>query len=331
MRVLVTGANGFVGSVLCRKLIEHGDDVVGMVRKTSDLSLLKGIEIQKVVGSLDDPESLIYATRGIDIVYHVAAAVTDWGTLDYFRRVNVEGTRNLIEASVKAGVRRFVFVSSVVVHSFIDQEDMNEDSPQLPTPFPYCQTKREAEQLVMSFHKEGKIEVSIVRPGDVFGPGDRVALLKMAGMLERGTICYIGGGKKLGAFAYVENLADGIILAGTKKQAAGEAYIITDGVKLTWRQYFEKLTDALEVPRPRFSVPPSLAYSIAYILETIHKMFNLRSRPLITRYIVAHLSNNFHFSIDKAKRELGYEPKIGMDEAIQKTAEWYRKVVRGEE
>ena len=196
MRILVTGANGFVGAMLCKKLIEKGERVRGLVRKTSDLSLLEGVPVEKVVGSLEDSTSLKSAVKDIDLVYHVAAAVTDWGTLDYFQQVNVEGTRNILNASVQAGVKRFIFVSSVVVHSFIGAQDMNEDSPQLPTPFPYCQTKREAESLVMDCHRTGKMDVTVVRPGDIYGPGDRVSLLKMAKMLESGKMAYIKGGNK---------------------------------------------------------------------------------------------------------------------------------------
>ena len=330
MQILVTGANGFVGATLCRKLVERGETVRGLVRKTSDLSLLEGIRIQRMVGSLDDRESLNRAVKGVELVYHVASAVSDWGTWDMFRRANVEGTRRVLEASSGAGVKRFVYVSSVAVHSFIGAQEMNENSPQLPTPFPYCQTKREAEVVVLKAHQEGRIGVTVVRPGDVFGPGDRVSLLKMAGLLEAGRMAYINGGKTLGAFTYVENLADGLILAGIQKRALGETYVITDGTKVSWREYFERLTSALELPRPRLSVNATVAYGAASVLEFFYRLFRIGSRPPITRYLIAHLRRDFHFSIEKARRELGFQPKVDFDEAIQRTAEWYKDVVRGE-
>ena len=328
MRCLVTGANGFVGAALCRKLVERGDVVWGLVRKTSDLSLLEGIPIQQVVGAVDEPLTLENAMRRFDIVYHAAAAVSDWGTLDFFRRVNVEGTQNLMEAAIRHGVKRFVHVSTAAVHSFIGAQDMTEDSPQLPTPFPYCRSKREAEDLVMDYHSWADISVVIVRPGDVFGPGDRVSFLKYVKLLESGKLAYIGGSRKLGAFSFVENLADGIILAGNAENAVGKAFVITDGVKLTWREFFRKLAKALGAPKPRVSVNPALAYAVASMLEFIYRSFRISSRPPITRYLVTHLRKDFHFSIEKARRELGYEPKVGMDEAIRKTAEWYQKVVK---
>ncbi|MBN1979498.1 MAG: NAD-dependent epimerase/dehydratase family protein [Anaerolineae bacterium] len=328
MRVLVTGANGFVGAALCRKLVERGDAVRGLVRRSSDLSLLADLDVERAVGALDDPASLADAARGVEAVYHVAGAVSDWGPLAYFRRVNVEGTGSLLRAAVRRGVGRFVYVSSAAVHSFIDAEDMDERSPQLPTPFPYCRSKREAEALALGFHRRGEVDVTIVRPGDVYGPGDRVALLRLSKLLESGCMAHVGRGDKLGAFTYVENLADGLILAGTVEHAAGEAYVITDGVKLTWRTYFEKLTAALGVPPPRISVSPALAYAAASMLESVHRLFHIRRRPPLTRYLVTHLSRDFHFSIAKARRDLGYEPRVGVDEAVRRTAEWYERVVR---
>ena len=329
MRVLVTGANGFVGAMLCRKLLERKDRVRGLVRKTSDLSLLQDVRIEKVIGSLDDRDSLDEAVKGVEVVYHTASAVTDWGTLAFFRKANVDGTQNLLEAAIRAGVRRFVYVSTVAVHSFLGAQDMTEESPQLPTPYPYCQTKREAEDLVMRYHDLRGLEVVIVRPGDVFGPGDRVSLLRMAKRLEAGKMGCIDHGRTLGAFTYVENLADGLILAGTKKKAVGETFVITDGVKLSWAEYFEKLTDALGVPVPKVSIRAGLADAGAAVLEFVYRTLRIKTRPVITRYLIAHLRVDFHFSIEKACRVLGYEPRVAVDEAVRRTADWYRATVRG--
>jgi nucleoside-diphosphate-sugar epimerase len=300
------------------------------VRSTSDLALLQQVPVERAVGDLGDPISLANAAQGVEVVYHVAAAVSDWGTLAHFRRVNVEGTKNMLEAAIHNGVKRFVYVSSAAVHSFIGAQDMDERSPQLPTPFPYCQSKREAEALVLGYHRRDRIAVTIVRPGDVYGPGDQVTLLRLSRLLESGMMAHVGRGEKLGACTYVENLANGLILAGTAERAAGEAYIITDGVRLTWRAYFDKLTSALDVPPPRISIDPTLAYAAASVLEFVYRLFRIRHRPLITRYLVTHLSKDFHFSIEKARQELGYEPRVGVDEAIDRTALWYKKVVRGE-
>jgi nucleoside-diphosphate-sugar epimerase len=328
LQILVTGANGFVGAALSKKLLEQGENVRGLVREKSNLSILHNLNLKTVIGSLEDFKSLKTAVNNIHTVYHVAAAVLDWGPWDYFHKVNVEGTRNLLKASIEAGVKRFIYISTVEVHSFIGEQNMDESSPQFPTRFPYCQSKREAEDVVMSFHRHGKIIATIVRPGHVYGPGDHASLLRMVNLLKQGTLAYIRGGRSLGAFTYIENLVDGIILAGTKKRAFGEIYIITDGIKLTWREYFEKLTKAMYISKPKISINIHFAYLLASILEFIYSTFKINSRPLITRYIVDHLKGDFHFCIDKAKRELGYHPRVTTDEAIQKTAKWYIQIER---
>jgi nucleoside-diphosphate-sugar epimerase len=263
------------------------------------------------------------------VVYHAAGAVTDWGTYPYFYRVNVEGTRNVLEAAVQNRVLRFVYVSSTAVHGF-GARNMDEESPLPPTRFPYCLSKREAEALVSEAHRRCQIEVGIIRAGDLYGPGDRVVLLPLARLLEPGWMAYIGRGECLGAFTYIENLADGLILAGTLERAAGETYVITDGIELTWRSYFGKLTSALGLSAPKLSVHPQLAWAAACGLETAYRLGGIQRRPPLTRYLVAHLSRDYSFSIAKARRELGYEPQVGVDEAIERTAVWYKKMVRGQ-
>ncbi len=324
MKILVTGANGFVGSSLCRRLVSAGHQVMGMVRATSDLTLLQGVPVEFVSGSLSDRESLKAATVNQDLVFHVAAAVTDWGSLGYFRKINVDGTRNVIEAAISNQVPRFLYVSSVAVASFSDQKNMDEDAPQLPTPYPYCQTKREAEALVNDLHRSGKIQTVIVRPGDIYGPNDRVALLRMGEMLRKRQLPYVAGGNKLGAFTYIDNLVEGMILASTNDKAYGRTYILTDGVEMSWRTYFEKLTDALGYPHPSLSVNPKIGYAAAFMLENMYRLLNIQQRPPFSRYLINHLSTDFHFSIERARVELGYQPIQDMDETIRRTADWYK-------
>lgn len=329
MKVFVTGANGFVGAAVCKKLLERGDEVHGLVRQTSDLSLLAGLDVSLHIGSMNHPAQIKPVLEGVEVVYHIAAAVSDWGSLAWFRKINVEGTQALMDVAAESGVGRFVYVSSVAVHSFSDARVKDEHAPQEPTPFPYCQSKREAELAVTQFHGKG-MDTVIIRPGDVFGPGDRTSLLKMADMLERGQMMLVGGGNALGAFTYVENLADGIVLGGTHPAAPGEAFIITDGVEMTWKAYFDQLTQALDLPRPRLSIPPVVVKALGWIMEGVHRILRLKSRPPVTRYLADHLCSHCYFSIDKAQERLGYAPAVEMDEAIARTAAWYKSVVRGQ-
>ncbi len=326
MKVLVTGANGFVGSWLCRGLQQRGADVRGLVRASSDLALLKDIALDLIVGDLEDEPSLARAVQGVDAIYHVAALVSDSGPWERFQRVNVGGTRLLLEAARRNEGCRFVYVSTAAVHSFLDAEVMDETSPQLPTRYGYVQSKREAEALVLSYHRRGDVEGVIIRPGDVYGPGDRTVLRRLAGLLRRGLLPYVDGGQKLGAFTYVENLGDAILRAGTVGAAAGEAYCITDGARWTWRMFFERLTGELGWPRPWLSVPAGLVRPAAAALEDTYGALRCRGRPPITRYLVEHMSSHFYFSIAKAQRELGYGPPVPIEEAIRRSAAWLREV-----
>ena len=323
MEVLVTGANGFIGSALCRRLVENGYNVKGLVRKTSDLSRIKGLPIQLIFGSLEDQESLINAAEGEQIVFHLAATTTDWGSKEFFHRVNVEGTHRLIEASVNAGVNRFVYVSSFGVHSFINSENMNEESPTIPPPFHYCQTKLDAENLVMKYHQQRKINVTVVRPGVVFGPGNTDFFHTKA--LKSGKTIYFGDGRILNPYLYIDNLIDGLILAGTKDEASGEIYVITDGTKITQRNFNEMICKEMGITPSSISINSELAYAVAWFLETIYHFFRIQNRPFITRFHVSFARNNYHFNIEKARRDLGYVPRISIDEAIRRTVDWYRK------
>ncbi len=325
MRVLVTGANGLVGAALCRTLAARGDRVRGMVRVTSDLASLVGVDTELVLGDLGDSASLKRATRDVEVVYHAAAAVSDWGTPEWFRRVNVDGTRRVLDAAIHQGVSRLVYVSSIAVHSFIGARDLDETAPQNPTPFLYSQSKREAEALALTYHRLGRIDVVIVRPGVVYGPWDSMILPRIAPLLRRGLLPYLDKGRTLGAFTYVENLAEGLALAGVAEAAPGEAYVITDGVELTWQGYIEGLADALGWPRPWLSVPSWLAEPAASALEALYRRLGVQRRPPITRYLVEHLRHDVHFRIAKARAELGYAPSVGVEEALARTAAWFRE------
>ncbi len=150
----------------------------------------------------------------------------------------------------------------------------------------------------------------------------------MARWLEKGKMAYVGGGRTLASFTYIENLNEGLALAGLLDAAIGKTYVITDGIRVSWREYFEKLTAVLDLPRPKISIPPGLATIAAGIIEWIYRTFRISFRPPISRYLIAHVRKNFHFTNRKARQELGFEPQVNFDEAINRTASWYRSVVR---
>lgn len=324
MKAFITGINGFIGSNLATRLITEGQEVSGLVRKTSDLSFLEGLKVKLFFGDLSNRVILDKATQGVDIVYHVAGLASDWGPIELFRKVNVEGTKNLLESSLNSGVKRFIFISSAAVHGFGSFHNATEDSPKTATIFPYCITKKEAEDLVNRFHRETGLPTLIIRPGNVFGPRDRVTFVKMAELLEKRQMVYINRGRPLTCPTYVENLVDAILLAGSRKDTEGETFIITDGLKITWKEYFDKIAEKLGVGRPLFSAPYCLAYSAGAVCEAILKLFRSKKPPIITRYRIAIAGKDYHFSIEKARTKLGYRPKVSLDEAMERTVKWYK-------
>ena len=323
-KTFITGINGFIGSNLATRLIAEGQEVSGLVRKTSNLSFLEGLKVKLFFGDLSDKALLDKATQGIDVVYHVAGRASDWGPMELFRKVNVEGTKNLMESSVNSGVKRFVFISSAAVHGFRGFRDATEDSPKTATIFPYSITKREAEDLVNRYHRERGLPTLIIRPGNVFGPRDRVTFAKMAELIEKGQMVYISRGRPLTCPTYVENLIDAILLAVDRKDTVGETFIITDGLEITWKEYMDKIAEKLGVRRPLFSVPYAVAYSAAAVCEAILKLFRSKKPPIITRYRIANVGKDYHFTIKKARAKLGYQPRVSLDEGMERTVEWYK-------
>lgn len=324
MKTFITGINGFIGSNLATRLIAEGQEVSGLVRKTSNLSFLEGLKIKLFFGDLSDKALLDKATQGIDVIYHVAGRASDWGPIELFRKVNVAGTKNLMESSVNSGVKRFVFISSAAVHGFRGFRNATEDSPKTATIFPYSITKREAEDLVNRYHRERGLPTLIIRPGNVFGPRDRVTFAKMAELIEKGQMVYISRGRPLTCPTYVENLIDAILLAIDRKDTVGETFIITDGLEITWKEYMDKIAEKLGVRRPLFSVPYPVAYSAAAVCEAILKLFRSKKPPIITRYRIANVGKDYHFSIKKARAKLGFQPRVSLDEGMERTVEWYK-------
>ncbi len=325
MNALVTGANGFVGSNLCETLVKKGIKVRGLVRKTSDLTFLEGLDIEPAYGSLNDRKSLEIATKNIDIVYHAAAITSDWGPMEALRRANVEGTGNILAVSYESGVKRFVHISSIAVHDCHGKQDVDESYPSKAALSSYCITKIEAEKIVMEFYKKYNFPVTIIRPGDVFGPKDRISFLKMVKSLQTRTLPYINHGRALFPYTYVENLVEGIILAGANEKAIGQVYIITDGIKVTWKKYFKTLTAEMGIKEPVYSINGNIACLLASILEFIYRTLHLKNRPPITKYLAAHLKDDIHFSIGKAREELGYKTEVSFEESIKRTVRWYRE------
>jgi len=323
-KVLITGANGFIGSHLVDKFLKEGHKVYGLVRTTSDLSLINHLEVSLKYGDITDYYSVEKALQNIDIVVHNAGLASDWGSLELFRKINLEGTRNVAEAAMKNGISRIVYMSTTAIHGFNHNHPQSEDGRKDPV-FNYGLSKLEAENWIMNFGNTNNIEVTSIRPGNVFGPGDHTFMEKYMKALVSGKIAYVNRGLSLTCPTYVENLVHGVLLASIHKNAPGHAFIITDGLQINWRQFTEAIADEMHLPHPKLTIPFRLSLFLAWLSEGIYKLAAARNAPLITKYRMYNAGTNYIFSIQKAKDILGFKPAVGLKEAIEKTVHWFRE------
>ena len=321
--ILVTGANGFIGSHVAEHLHREGHNVRGLVRRTSDLKFIEDLDIELCFGDITDLRTLEEPVEGAEIVVHVAGLASDWGLVEDFQAVNLQGTRNTAQAAAARGVKRFVHISSTAIHGFRGARNMNENSPMPPSPFPYCKTKKAAELWLFEFAHRVSMEIAAVRPGNVYGPRDHTFIEKYLDALVDGKMGYVSGGRSWTCPTYIENLADGIKKTCFDPAAKGEAFIMTDGLEIDWRTFTEKFAAELGVGLPRLSVPFKAAYSLAFGMETIYRIFGISRPPFRTRYRISNGGRDYHFSIEKAKRTLGHMPPVCFDEAVRRTVLWY--------
>lgn len=318
MRVLVTGAGGFIGSHLCQELVGHGHQVRGL-----DLRWQTEPDFDHLAGDITSHEDCVAAVRECDAVCHLAAMVGDWGSHAAFRRVNVDGTATVLAAARSAGVRRFVLVSSVAVHHYSGLRNATEDTPRDGHITAYCGSKIAAEDVVLS--QADELEPVIVRPGLMpFGPRDRTSFYDLAQALEGGMMAYVGGGRSVLCTAYVENLVQGMRLALEHPAAAHETFVLADPWQVTWRELFTLLCRELNVRPPSRSVPFAVAYGAAAAMEGAWRLVRAARPPLLTRYRVLTAGRDCHFTSDKARRMLGYAPPVSLEEAVVRTVAWYR-------
>jgi nucleoside-diphosphate-sugar epimerase len=325
MRVAVSGANGFIGSHLSAELVRRGHRVRSIVQPGTPLQNIRGLDVELATADLRDPTSLRRAVAGMDVVYHLAAFVQDYGPRQTFEEINVRGTERLVEAAVQQGVRRVVFMSSLAVHAYRGHSEGDEQTPRDQDVFEYGRSKRRGEEILEKAWSDRRIETVIVRPGLFpFGPRDRAGFARIAAALETGRFAIVNGGKAVVCTAYVENLAEGVALAGEHPSAAGRVYILSDGRRITWRQILESLSQALECRCTFTDFPSSIVYPVAVLWEGLNGLFFPGRDPTLTRYRVAVAARDLFFHAARARRDLGWTPRVTFEEAIARSVAWYR-------
>ncbi len=331
---LVTGSSGFIGSNLCRRLAGEGWQVRALLRKSSSREFLEGVDAEQCIGSVDDVPSLEAACKGVHTVFHLAARPPDWGKLEHFRKDNVEGTRNVIEAAVAGGAQRFFHMSSLSAHAFTGHLDAGEDTPFMKeeelygASFHYNVSKAEAEVMAFEMARDKGLPLSSARTGMAYGPNDHGIFYQMAEGIRSGMYSHVGGGKTIMSFVYVDNLLDGIVAAATHPDAVGRVYNLVDDGKVSIGAFVDAMCDALGWKRPKSSVPLGLARFAGAALEDMYRLVGAKKGPPLTRYRIAYVAKDLHFSNERAKRELGWTPQVGFEEGLKRTAQWYLRYTK---
>jgi UDP-glucose 4-epimerase len=331
--VLVTGANGFVGQHLTRKLIDAKRSVRAVSRDDAKLCFFRPSEVEAVKADISVRESISGVMDGIDTVYHLAAIARNdlrkqWG--DYYA-VNVLGTENLLEEARAAGVKRFVFVSTVEAAGFGGGDrPRKETDPPNPTNN-YGKSKLEAEKRVLS--GEWPMECAVLRLPMIYGPGTFLIVPKLFGMVRRGVYPIIGGGRAKMEFCFVENAVDGIILAGEKNEAIGELFYISDERSYSIKEVVSNIAAAMNKKVAFVNMPAFAANAIGLGFEVAAKILPFppivskhSRKPFFSRETVHWTTKDVNtVSIDKIKAKLGYSPSVNIKDGTRITAEWLNK------
>lgn len=318
-KVLVTGATGFTGGVLARRLKADGADVVALVRDASKARDLAAAGIECREGDLGGG-SLEPVMEGVDRVYHVAAAYrSEHADLSMFHEVNVEGTRRMLDAAVAQGVSRFVHCSTVGVQGEIEDPPADEDYRVKPGDH-YQASKLEGERLALAYFRQG-LPGTVVRPVGIYGPGD-TRFLKLFRPIRRGRFVMVGSGETLYHMTYIDDLVEGFVLAGSRPEALGEVFTIAGPRYTSIRELVNTIADVLDRPRPRWRVPFAPVLAAAVVCDRVCRTVGI-SPPLYPRR-VEFFQLDRAFSTDKARRLLGYEPRVELEEGLRRTAQWYR-------
>jgi nucleoside-diphosphate-sugar epimerase len=322
MRVLVTGATGFTGGHLARHLAARGHAVRVLVRDPARASELASAGCELAAGDLADPATLPASVAGCEVVYNIAALYRQAGLpRGTYARVNAEAVGALVEASAAAGVRRVVHCSTVGVHGDVEHPPADEDAPLRPGDV-YQDTKVEGERAGREAAARTGVELTIVRPSGIYGPGDR-RLLKLFRGVARRRFVILGDGEIFYHLTYVEDLAEGIRLAGEVPAGANRTYILAGGEVTTLNELVARIAKVAGVAPPALHLPVWPVWAAGAACEAICAPLGIE--PPLYRRRVDFFTKSRAFNIDRARRELGFAPAVGLDEGIRRTLAWYRE------
>lgn len=319
---LVTGASGFVGGALTRRLVLRGERVRVLARPTSRLDHLAGLEVEVALGSLEDAASLAAAFRGVGTAYHCAGLSADWAPWWAFYRANVAGVRNVLRAAERTPtLRRLLHVSTTDVYGYRRQPG-DESTPVRDVGLGYNRSKGLGEAVVWAHHRRTGLPVTVVRPASIYGPRSKDFVLEFARLIRKGQMVLVDGGRAPAGLLYIDNAVDAIVAAAESEAAAGRVYALRDEVPVTWRTYTDAMADALGAPRVRISLSEPAALGAAWAAERAHRALGRPGRPPLTRHSMLLLSRPQNFPLGRARADLAFRSRVPFEEGVARAAAW---------
>jgi len=330
MKTLVTGGTGFLGSHLVERLLEQGHEVRALARSSSDISHLKTTAAEIVIGDIEDYDSLLPAVEGVDVVYHAAARVTPgWGAWKRFISAIVTGTENMLKASAEAGVSRFLHISTGTVHG----KHCEGDTPACESTARYVvfgpdsyydYAKLQAEDLAFEYHKQGKIPVSMIRIGVIYGPRDRLLADRVFRQISLPVIVWPGELNPRYSVVHVSDAVDLAILAATSDKAKGQVYNVAADGEIRLRDFAAAMVRATGSKKLQITIPYAVGYAWCTLVEGWARLRRVKEMPFLTRSAMKFLNKPLYLDGTKAGEELGWKPKVSMEEGTRRYIEWRR-------
>jgi nucleoside-diphosphate-sugar epimerase len=329
MGSLVTGATGLVGSHVLDALLAEGGAVRALVRDPAAAQGLAQAGAEVRLGDVRDPNVLAEAVRGARVVYHCAAAVGPGYSPREIRDVGLSGARNLLEALRRAGAGRAVVLTSVNVLGTRHLDLAGEDTPCRRSGDAAADVKIEIEALAREYEQRHGVDVTILRPGLIYGPRDRHNVPQMIRALRRGKFAFIGSRDNVAPIVHVSDVVQAVLLAGRAPASRGRAYHITDGSRTTIGEFIDHLAGLIGCPPPRKVLPYFVPYLGCLLFESLAWTGLYRGRPPITRSGLRHLGTSRSFSIERASKELGYSPQVRYREGLNTAVQWIEEHANG--
>ena len=330
MKILVTGGGGFLGQALCRGLVERGHEVASFNR--GHYPQLDALGVRQLRGDLADPDAVRAAARGMDAVFHNAAKAGAWGSYASYHAANVTGTRNVLQACRAHGIGRLVYTStpSVTHRKTHPVEGGTAQSVPYGEGFkaPYATTKTIAEKAVLAAN-DAQLATVALRPRLIWGPGAQQILPRLVERAKAGRLRFVGDGRNRIDTTYIDNAAqahfDAFEHLSPGAACAGKAYFISNGEPLPTREIVNALLEAAGAPQVHGSIPFGVAYALGAACETLWPLLRLRGEPPMTRFLAEQLSTTHWYSMEPARRDFGYVPKVSIEEGLQRLRAAWRE------